>query len=76
MPAQAYSENEGIELFPVPVPVQSTSLPVPRPLPGITPASTATLREVLQANNRQFHCFFNDKGFHKYVHMCISVILT
>lgn len=73
MPAQAYNKNEGIELFPVPVPLQSTNLPVPRPLPGITPASTAALREVLHANNRQFHCFFNDKGFHKCVYMFICV---
>ncbi len=59
--------NEPIELFPDPKPVQSADFPVPRPLPGFTPASTATVREILQDQHKRFHCFFNDRGFHKCV---------
>jgi hypothetical protein len=60
------TQNEIIDLFPVPKPLQTTDFLVPKPLPGVTPASTAALREILKDNHDRFHCFFNDFGFHKY----------
>ncbi|KAF5347788.1 hypothetical protein D9756_010256 [Leucocoprinus leucothites] len=74
MSTQANGKNEGIELFPVPQPVQSADLPTPRPLPGVTPASTAALREVLEDDYKRHHCFFNEFGFHNHVaHTAIAL---
>jgi hypothetical protein len=40
---------------------------VPIHWPGISPESTAALREVLKDNHERWHAFFNDHGFHKCV---------
>ncbi|KXN91317.1 Oxidoreductase AflY [Leucoagaricus sp. SymC.cos] len=60
-------KNAETDPFPVPRPIQSIDLPTPKPLPGVTPASTATLREVLSDNHKCFHCFFNEKGFNNHL---------
>lgn len=57
--------KELFELFPAPTSIHSTEFPVPRPLPGVTPSSTATLQEILHDDYKRFHCFFNYMGFHK-----------
>jgi hypothetical protein len=53
------------DLFPVPSSPPSTLIPIH--WPGISPESTAALREVLKDNHERWHAFFNDHGFHKYV---------
>ncbi|KAJ3561719.1 hypothetical protein NP233_g10022 [Leucocoprinus birnbaumii] len=74
MSTQANGKNEGIELFPVPKTIQSTDLPTSRPLPGVTPASTAALREVLEDDYKRHHCFFNNIGFHNHTaHSAIAL---
>jgi hypothetical protein len=52
-------------LFPAPQPPPSAL--APERWPGISPESTDALLRTLRANHEQWHCFFNDKGFHKSV---------
>src|SRR5258708_3517490 len=51
------------KLYPVPLSTGIASLP------GPTSASARALLSVLKHNHRTYHIFFNDKGFHKYVHL-------
>ncbi|GLB42754.1 putative protein of unknown function (DUF4243) [Lyophyllum shimeji] len=62
--------NVPLELFPVP---SSPASPlIPRPWPGISPESTAALREVLQDNHTRWHIFFNDIGSNHSSHRAIA----
>ena len=36
-------------------------------VPGITPDAAALSEQLLLKNNKEFHIFFNEKKFHKYV---------
>jgi hypothetical protein len=49
------------QLYPVPLSTGVVSLP------GPTEASARALLNVLLHNRENYHIFFNDKGFHKYV---------
>jgi hypothetical protein len=51
------------KLYPVPLSTGIASLP------GPTSASARALLSVLKHNRQTHHIFFNDKGFHKYVHL-------
>ncbi|KAL0948385.1 hypothetical protein HGRIS_010967 [Hohenbuehelia grisea] len=52
------------DLFPVPSLTPSSISPAR--LPGVSPESTAALREALQENHEKWHIFFNDRGFHNH----------
>ena len=49
------------QLYPVPLSTGVVSLP------GPTEASARALLNVLLHNRENYHIFFNDKGYHKYV---------
>ncbi|OBZ72838.1 Oxidoreductase AflY [Grifola frondosa] len=51
-------------LFPLPSPPPSTQ--APGRLPGITHESSLELVKNLKENNRKWHIFFNDRGFHNH----------
>ncbi len=56
------SDKELLErLYPVPLSTGVVGLP------GPTPASSQALLNVLLHNRENYHIFFNDKGYHKYV---------
>jgi hypothetical protein len=57
------------DLFPAPF--TPSFVLSPRPLAGINPQSTETLRAVLKHNHEKWHIYFNERGFHKYVSFCI-----
>ncbi|KAF9496950.1 hypothetical protein BDN71DRAFT_1429945 [Pleurotus eryngii] len=52
------------ELFPDPAPAPSPISPFR--WAGISPQTTAALRETLQANHEKWHIFFNDRRFHNH----------
>ncbi|HEV7737446.1 MAG TPA: hypothetical protein VGO47_08775 [Chlamydiales bacterium] len=62
-------------LFPPPL-ARPASVLSPAPPPGITAESTAELVRLLKENHVQFHCFFNDKGFHKYSFPSFQHVVT
>lgn len=33
--------------------------------PGVSPETASLAEQLLNRNNKEFHCFFNDKKFHK-----------
>ncbi|GLB42753.1 putative protein of unknown function (DUF4243) [Lyophyllum shimeji] len=53
------------DLFPIPSTPPSPR--IPKPWAGISPESTAALREVLKDNHTRWHIFFNDAGFHNHI---------
>ncbi|KAF7763737.1 hypothetical protein Agabi119p4_8274 [Agaricus bisporus var. burnettii] len=55
-----------LNLFPVPKPFSSVDLPASIPSPGVSPESTAALREALQDDYKRWHCFINDQGYHNH----------
>ncbi|KXN91291.1 Oxidoreductase AflY [Leucoagaricus sp. SymC.cos] len=68
------NQNNSVDLFPVPKPLQTTILPTPQPLPGATPISTTTLREVLSDNHSRHHCYFGVGGLHNHAaHTAIAL---
>ena len=54
------------KLFPIPAPAEIQLAPPPKP--GMTVESQKTLVKLLKDNHEHHHIFFNDRGFHKYVH--------
>lgn len=36
--------------------------------PGVTNESNTLVQQLIDENQKKHHIFFNDKGFHKYVH--------
>ncbi|EGN97420.1 hypothetical protein SERLA73DRAFT_57794 [Serpula lacrymans var. lacrymans S7.3] len=58
------SESINDRLFPQPGP--PPSLLSPKRWPGSDPEATTALQEVLTHNNKEWHIFFNDKGFHNH----------
>ncbi|EJD52981.1 hypothetical protein AURDEDRAFT_110799 [Auricularia subglabra TFB-10046 SS5] len=63
MPADAKTLDV---LFPRP-PALPTSVLSPTALPGVSEASAAMLVQCLKDNHINFHCFFNDSGFHNHL---------
>lgn len=53
-------------LFPRP-PAQPPSALSPTALPGVSEASAAMLVQCLKDNHLNFHCFFNNMGFHNHL---------
>lgn len=47
----------------------------PRVFPGVTPASTTSLSKNLEDNHYRWHCFFNDKKFHKYIWLILPTLI-
>ncbi|KAK7000197.1 hypothetical protein R3P38DRAFT_3328001 [Favolaschia claudopus] len=62
-------------LWPNPGPPLTTEAPVH--WPGISPASTAMLREYLQRDYREHHAYFNERGFHNHTpfHLLVEWVL-
>ncbi|EDR02238.1 uncharacterized protein LACBIDRAFT_309882 [Laccaria bicolor S238N-H82] len=54
------------ELFPAPSHLDKGGLLPPRVWPGRTPASIATLRQILKDNHEKWHIYFNTRGFHNH----------
>lgn len=52
-------------LFPLPSLPPSALSPIPGP--GVTRESAEALVRLLKENHTRFHCYFNDKGYHKWV---------
>ena len=50
-----------------PLPSLPPSVLSPSPTPGTTRDSAEALVRLLKENHVKFHCFFNDRGFHKCV---------
>ncbi|KAK1225415.1 hypothetical protein PQX77_011640 [Marasmius sp. AFHP31] len=59
------STNVDLDLWPVPS--LSPSKTSPGRLPGATPESTRTLREVLKRNHENWHVLFDDYGRHNHI---------
>ena len=59
------SKSDAFELFPTPSHLHKGELLPPRVWPGHTPASIATLRQILKDNHEKWHIYFNTRGFHK-----------
>ncbi|CAA7267855.1 unnamed protein product [Cyclocybe aegerita] len=59
------------KLFPPPVHIslakRDNAAFVPRIWPGVSAASTNTLRSVLKDNHIRWHVFFNQRGFHNHI---------
>jgi hypothetical protein len=58
------------QLYPVPPSTGVVSLP------GPTDASARALLDVLLHNRENYHIFFNDKGFHKYVVSVMKLVTS
>ncbi|KAJ7023708.1 hypothetical protein C8F04DRAFT_1213242 [Mycena alexandri] len=71
----APSKSQLAMLWPNPGPPLTTEAPVR--WPGISPASTAALREYLQKDYEQHHGFFNNRGFHNHTpfHLLVEWVL-
>ncbi|KAG7085650.1 hypothetical protein E1B28_003196 [Marasmius oreades] len=64
--------EDSFQLFPTPS--LSPSQISPHVLPGINPASTESLKRVLEDNQKTHHIFFNNKGFHNHIaHRVLAV---
>ncbi|KIK04430.1 hypothetical protein K443DRAFT_93183 [Laccaria amethystina LaAM-08-1] len=60
------SKLDAFELFPAPSHLYKGGLLPPRFWPGQTPASIATLRQILKDNHEKWHIYFNTRGFHNH----------
>ena len=58
------------ELFPVPSRSGIYWDQTPHSPPGATPESNVKLVEFMRLNDKRYHTFFNELGYHKYVLVC------